>query len=98
VVDRSKALPEFVNAAINSRLGRAYVYATARRAIGMVNINAREIAKMPLPLPSIEKQQEIVGRLKLTRNAAQSLLGDMSAEPVGSLPKAVLRRAFSGEL
>jgi len=98
VVDRSKALPEFVNAAINSRLGRAYVYATARRAIGMVNINAKEIAKMPLPLPSIEKQKEIVGRLKLARNAARSLLGDLSLEPISFLPSAVLRRAFSGEL
>lgn len=98
VIDRSKALPEFVNAAINSRIGRAYVYATARRAIGMVNINAKEIAKMPLPLPSIKKQEQIVTRLRDARTAAKSLLEDLSIEPIKALPGAVLRKAFAGEL
>lgn len=98
VVDPSKGLPEFVNAAINSRIGRGYVYKTARRAIGMVNINAKEIAKMPLPLPSIEKQKNIVGRLKDARSAAQSLLENLSIEPIEALPSAILHKAFAGEL
>ncbi len=97
VVDRTKALPEFVNAAINSRIGRTYVYGTARRAIGMVNINAKEIAKMPLPLPSLEKQTEVVDRFKEARKVAQSLLEDLNIEPIDRLPSAVLRKAFAGE-
>lgn len=98
VVDTSKAIPEFVNASINSRVGRAYVYATARRAIGMVNINAKEIAKMPLPLPSLEKQEQIVNRMKEARNATQSLLSDLTIEPIELLTSAILRKAFDGEL
>jgi type I restriction enzyme S subunit len=96
VVDRSKALPEFVNAAINSRIGRTYVNATARRAIGMVNINAKEIAKMPLPLPSIEKQREVVDRFKQARNIAQSLSAELDMEGIRALPGAVLSKAFAG--
>lgn len=98
VVDESKALPEFISAAINSRIGRSYVYRTARRAIGMVNINAKEIAKMPLPIPSIKEQERIVTRLKDAREAAQSLLENLSLESIEALPSAVLSKAFAGEL
>jgi type I restriction enzyme S subunit len=98
VVDRSRALPEFVNAVINSRIGRTYVYATARRAIGMVNINAKAIANMPLPLPPLNKQEEVVSRLKDARRIAQALMGDLSLEAIEALPSSVLRKAFAGEL
>jgi type I restriction enzyme, S subunit len=98
VVDSSKAIPEFVNASINSRIGRAYVYATARRAIGMVNINAKEIAKMPLPLPSLEKQAQIVSQIKEARIASQSLLEELDIKAIESLPNSILRKAFAGEL
>jgi type I restriction enzyme S subunit len=98
VVDSSKAIPEFVNASINSRIGRAYVYATARRAIGMVNINAKEIAKMPLPLPSLEKQAQIVSQIKEARIASQSLLQELDIKSIESLSNSILRKAFSGEL
>ena len=47
-VDTKWVLPEFVTATINSRIGRRYVLETARRAIGMVNINAREMAGFPV--------------------------------------------------
>src|SRR5262249_16316483 len=40
VVDQTKAIPEYVTAIINSRIGREFVYRNASRAIGMVNINA----------------------------------------------------------
>ena len=50
-VDTERVLPEFVTATINSRIGRRYVLRTARRAIGMVNINAKEMAGFPIPLP-----------------------------------------------
>lgn len=98
VVDSSKAIPEFVNASINSRIGRAYVYATARRAIGMVNINAKEIAKMPLPLPSLEKQARIVSQIKEARTASQSLLEELEIKTIESLSNSILRKAFAGEL
>jgi restriction endonuclease S subunit len=63
----------------------------------MVNINAKEIAKMPLPLPSLEKQREVVDRFKEARKVAQSLLEDLNIEPIDRLPSAVLRKAFAGE-
>ena len=97
-VNRSRALPEYVNGVINSRIGRDYVLRTARRAIGMVNINAKEIQKMPLPLPPIDVQRDLVGRMGSTAPLVEGLAAEMNDEAITSLRSSILRRAFAGEL
>lgn len=97
-VDKSRVLPEYVTATINSRVGRSYVRATARRAIGMVNINAREMAGFPMPLPPLEVQREIVHRLAEARHAGQQIRARLGATDADLLRNAVLRRAFAGDL
>lgn len=97
-IDRSRAMPEFVTAAINGRIGRDYVVRTARRAIGMVNLNAREMAKFPIPLPPLAAQHEIVSRMKAVKRAADGLKLEMAGTEIGFLRQGILRRAFTGEL
>ena len=97
-VDRSKALPEYVNAVINSRIGRNYVFRTARRAIGMVNINAREIQQIPLPLPPIREQAALISRMKDTEVLVDEMLEGFKSEEVHHLRDSILRKAFAGEL
>lgn len=97
-VDTSRVLPEYVTATINSRVGRSYVLATARRAIGMVNINAREMAGFPIPLPPLEVQRGIVYRLAEARQAGQQIRARLGATDANLLMNAVLRRAFAGDL
>lgn len=97
-VDQSRAIPQYVTAVVNSNIGREYVLSTARRAIGMVNINAKEIARFPVPLPPLEEQQSVVSRLTEVRVAAQQIRSGLSHPDVDRLVAAVLRRAFAGEL
>ena len=97
-VDRSKALPEYVAAVINGRIGRDYVYRTARRAIGMVNINAKQIQRLTLPLPPLADQEWLVGRMRRAKTSCDSIRRDVSMEPLEPLPDAILRKAFAGEL
>ena len=97
-VDTSRVLPEYVSATINSRVGRSYVLATARRAIGMVNINANEMAGLPIPLPPLEVQQGIVGRVAEARQASQQIRARLGSTDADLLMNAVLRRAFAGDL
>ena len=97
-VDTSRVLPEYVTATINSHVGRRYVLATARRAIGMVNINAGEMAGFPIPLPPLEVQRGIVDRLAEARQAGQQLRARLRATDAELLRNAVLRRAFAGDL
>lgn len=97
-VDRGKAVPEYVTAVINSRIGRSYVYRTARRAIGMVNINAKQIQQLELPLPRRAEQERLVERLREAKAASDSIRNDIDIELIDALPGAILQRAFAGEL
>ena len=97
-VDRTRVLPEFVTAVLNSRMGRDFVAATARRAIGMVNIYAKEMARFPMPLPSLKDQEVAVERLRAVRASAQSLRAELSEPGVAHMRSSVLRKAFAGDL
>lgn len=97
-VHTDAVLPEYVNGIINSRIGRAYVMRTARRAIGMVNINAEEIKRMPLPLPSLSIQRELVEKLKCAAPVIDRLSSEIDKKPIEGLRESILRKAFAGEL
>lgn len=97
-VDADKAIPEYVNAIINSRIGRSYVYRTARRAIGMVNINAQEIKQMPMPLPPLDEQQAVVDQMHDTEPLIDELWSTCNGGELGHLRASILRKAFAGEL
>jgi restriction endonuclease S subunit len=97
-VDRKRVLPEFVTSVINSTLGRDYVLRTARRAIGMVNLNAKEMAKFPIPVPPLDQQEQIVARLTRARGLAKELRTSITGHEIGFLRGSILHRAFAGEL
>jgi type I restriction enzyme S subunit len=97
-VDPKRALPEFVTATINGSIGRHYVLRTARRAIGMVNLNAREMAGFPLPLPPINRQQEIIDVLRSARSSAVELRSTWKMNEIDFLRESILRKAFAGDL
>lgn len=97
-VDRSRALPEYVTAVINSRIGRDYVYRTARRAIGMANINAKQIQRLELPLPPLADQEWLVGQMRRAKTASDNIRRDLGMEAIEALPDAILHEAFAGEL
>ena len=97
-VDREKALPEYVASVINSRIGKEFVYRTARRAIGMVNINAKQIQKLQIPLPSLPVQANLVGKMHEARNAAKNIRKDLGLAPILSLRQSVLQNAFGDKL
>jgi type I restriction enzyme S subunit len=97
-VDRKRVMPEFVTSVINSTLGRDYVLRTARRAIGMVNLNAKEMAKFPIPVPPLAQQEQIVERLMRARLLAEELRTSIAGPEIGFLRSSILHRAFAGEL
>lgn len=98
VVNRSKAVPEYVTAVINSRIGREFIYRNASRAIGMVNINAKKIQGLTIPLPDLKTQQDLVEQLHIARTVTAELQTTMDSKAVDSLPHSILRKAFAGEL
>jgi restriction endonuclease S subunit len=64
----------------------------------MVNLNAKEMAKFPMPVPTLNDQLEIVETLRNARQASEELRSLMTDPSLSMLRQAVLRKAFSGDL
>jgi restriction endonuclease S subunit len=98
VVDREHVLPEFVSTLINSSLGRSFIEANARRAIGQVNINARQIAAFEIPDLSLAAQTSFVKTLTEVRQASDHIAEELTETEMVQLRESILREAFAGKL
>jgi len=59
-IKKSKAIPKYIVYAMNSRFIKDYLQSLCRSIIGQANINLQELKSIKIPLPPLEKQQEIV--------------------------------------
>lgn len=71
-VDRDKLLPDFVLAVINSSHGQAYFRSKAKRTTNLASINSKEVAGLPVPALSIDRQQDVLDALHAQEQAAQT--------------------------
>ncbi|ARK52068.1 hypothetical protein BOC36_01945 [Burkholderia pseudomallei] len=72
VVDKARAVPEFVAAVINSAAGRAQINAVSRQ-IMQNNINSQELRGLRIPLPPLTVQSELVAKFNTARQRADAL-------------------------
>lgn len=71
-LDTSIINPDYLFYYCNSKLYRLWVDTIQRPAV-QANINAKEYKKLPIPLPSLSKQQEIVDHITSIRQQAKNL-------------------------
>jgi type I restriction enzyme, S subunit len=95
-VNKEKVLPEFIWAFMNTRFIKTLLFNKARRAIGMANINARELRSLPCYVPEMNVQETFASNLK-------SLFGvrnnrEKSKKQLDSLFSLCLFRAFNGDV
>lgn len=98
IADRESVLPEFVSTLINSSLGRSFIEANARRAIGQVNINAKQIARFEIPALSLAEQKSFVDKLTEVRQASDQIAEESTNTEFIHLRESILREAFTGNL
>lgn len=98
IVDRERVLPEFVSTLINSSLGRSFIEANARRAIGQVNVNAKQIARFEIPALSLAEQKSFVDKLTDIRQASDQIAEESTETEFIHLRESILREAFAGNL
>lgn len=72
LIDESKANPDFIFYYCNSSIYKFWVKAVERPAV-QSNINSEEFKSLPIPLPPIEKQNEIAVKISAIRNKAKQL-------------------------
>jgi type I restriction enzyme S subunit len=92
--------PDFVGMWLNSAWGRAWARHVKTDGVSQSNINGKKLAAMPLPMPAIEEQREIVARATAALHAVDRLEAAVSAANV-ALDRAMrgaLSKAFRKEL
>ncbi|WP_327350181.1 restriction endonuclease subunit S [Streptomyces sp. NBC_01321] len=92
--------PDWVNAVVNSNLGRRYVASVVTQQVGQANVNSAKMALMPIPVPPQSEQRTA---LKVLRDWEAALARPQLAARVAmkrskGLRSAILRTAFSGRL
>jgi len=95
-VDRSIVLPEFIWAYMNCPFIKQLLLNKARRAIGMANINAKEVRSLPLILPDRDRQETFVEHIMLLERLRGQR--NSTARAVDRLFETLLHRAFTGDL
>ena len=92
--------PDFVNYWINSAWGRTWARHVKTDGVSQSNINGTKLGAMPLPLPPIDEQREIVLRASHLLNTADLLQKriDQAERHLQRSSQAVLAKAFRGEL
>lgn len=93
---RDRAIPEYVSAYLNSPFGKKYLYEKAKPSNNMSNFSASEFLRIPIPLPTLDKQKRISDILNktnlirrkrkeaiaLTEELLRSTFLDMFGDPV----------------
>jgi type I restriction enzyme S subunit len=99
-VNRTKALPAFVQLCLSAPLQRQYIERTAKSTSGVNNLNAEELRSLPLLLPPLAEQIEIVRRVEALFALADRIEARATAARAHAqrLSPLVLAKAFRGEL
>ena len=92
--------PDFVNYWLNSAWGRMWAHHVKTDGVSQSNINGTKLAAMPLPLPPLEEQREIVRLADAMLATADRLTtqlahAESTLETIGRGSRA---KAFRGEL
>ena len=99
-VDLEKALPAFIQICLSAPMQRQYIERTAKSTSGVNNLNAAELRAVPLLLPTLSKQIEIVRRVEALLALADRIEARCTAarDQAQRLTPLVLAKAFRGEL
>lgn len=92
--------PDFANFWINSAWGQAWARRVKSDGVSQSNISGTKLAAMPVPLPSLEEQREIVrvARKLISEGRKISDRIDVVSQLATNIRRSVLTSAFSGEL
>lgn len=96
----TKIDPDFLNHFLASPQTRSVIAGRARSTSGVNNVNAQQLLSLVVPLPTLERQRELVRAISVARERSQKLLVEAirARTLVDRLEAALLSRAFRGEL
>lgn len=88
--DRQELLPDYLAYCAQSRYGKSYFLQVAHQTTNLASINSTKLKAFPVPLPTLEEQQQIIEALgtvdekiaaeEARRNALEALFGSLLKE------------------
>jgi len=99
-VDRSRALPAFVQIALSTGRSRAFLQSRVRTTAGQAGISGSDLRQVPLALPSVDVQEKIVVEVERQLSCSDALahMIGRALSRAQFLRQSLLLRAFSGKL
>ena len=85
---------------LNSESARKQLFGKAKSSAGIHNINSKEIADIDIKIPRIPEQEKIVETLSalMEKEKQAKEIAEAVIEQIDTMKKAILARAFRGEL
>lgn len=98
--DHEIVIGDFLNYALNTQSAKIYCNSVKTDGVNQSNINAKKIGAYIIPVPSIKEQEIIVETLKslLSKEQQAKEISEQIIEQIEVMKKAILARAFRGEL
>jgi type I restriction enzyme S subunit len=92
--------PQFVDLFWNSPLGAREIASLAVTSAGLYSLSTKKIGAVPVPVPPLDEQREIVQRVGHFMTTAEALLERIAsaARGIDRSTQAVLAKAFRGDL
>ncbi len=90
-----KAIPEYISGYLNSKHGKTTLMHMCKSIVGMANINAKELQKMRILIPSVETQ-ELYKKIYHDMQSLKQKMQTQLRELVSNF-QVELQRAFKGE-
>lgn len=93
-------MPAFVEIAANVGASRKHMAGRARTTAGQTGISGTDVREMPIPLPPLEEQRQIVAEVaeRLSQIDAAETVIDHSLVRATRLRQSILKQAFEGKL
>jgi type I restriction enzyme S subunit len=93
-----QAIPKFIYFYGRSTQGQQYFRAAAKQTTGIATMNSRQLSRLPVPLPPIPQQQQVVSRIESNVAHATSLrtAAEAQLEAVNALSGVLLEQVFGG--
>ena len=99
-VDQSKAIPEYVALWSMSTPARNYFYQKGKQSVNLASINKTVLSALTLPLPTLEKQREIINHIESRLSVCDSIeqTVDAALHQAEAMRQSILKDAFEGRL
>lgn len=100
MINRKVNIPEYIAYNSQTQVAKGYFFNNAKQTVNLASINMTVLSELPVPLCSMEEQQEIIDQLEklFTKQEELNQTIDFALKDAQTLRQSILKKAFEGKL